>query len=196
MTRSMYCGAAEGVPRRAQPYGMRSGAPVRLPPIVYTATYSAGALCSTVEDLVTWLQALHGGRVLPAKTYREMITPSTLSDGTETRYAMGLVVGEDSRGRRYIGHDGGGFGFSSQTRWYRDAQVAVVLLTNSEPDETTAISEALAAAVLPAPPPARPFTGDTRLLAGTYKGIGRGDSGPATELRFDRGGGHFILTRQ
>ena len=98
--------------------------------------------------------------------------------------------------------------------------------------------------MLPAPPPARPFTGDASLLVGTYKGPGRGkemvievtqtpqgiaftidgaaagplpwvegwtfrqkqrrfspsagarDSGPATELRFDRGGDYFILKRQ
>jgi hypothetical protein len=76
----------------------------------------------------------------------KMITPSTLDDGTPLRYSMGLFVGEDNRGLRYIGHDGGGFGFSSQTRWYRDAQLAVVLLTTSEPDDTTVIAENLAAA--------------------------------------------------
>ncbi|HYN09654.1 MAG TPA: serine hydrolase domain-containing protein [Vicinamibacterales bacterium] len=243
MTRSMYCNNSESVPRRAYGYGMRSGVPRRVPEIVHTGTYAAGALCSTAEDLITWLQALHGGKVLTPKSYVEMITPSTLNDGTRLRYSMGLFVGEDSRGLRYIGHDGGGFGFSSQTRWYLDAPLAVVVLTNSEPDDTTAIAENLAAAVLPVPPPASPFTGDASLLVGTYKGLGRGRdmvievtqtpqgiafafdgvaagplpwvegwtfrrdssvltfrrsgiSGPATELRYDRGGGHFILKRQ
>lgn len=87
---------------------------------------------------------------------------------------MGLFVGEDSRGLRDIGHDGGGFGFSSQTRWYLDAQLAVVVLTNSEPDDTTVIAENLAAAVLPVPPAASPFTRDASLLVGTDKGLGRG----------------------
>jgi hypothetical protein len=211
-------------------------------PIVHTATYAAGAICSTAEDLITWLQALHGGKALTPKSYVEMITPSTLDDGTPLRYSMGLFVGEDSHGIKFIGHDGGGFGFSSQTRWYPDARMAVVVLTNSEPDDTTAIADNLAAAVLP-PPPVRPFTGDATLLVGTYKGPGRRremvievtqtpqgiafaidgaaagplpwveawtfrqnqalltfrrstSSGRATELRYDRGGGHFILERQ
>jgi hypothetical protein len=43
------------------------------------------------------------------------------------------AVREDSHGIKFIGHDGGGFGFSSQTRWYPDARMAVVVLTNSEP---------------------------------------------------------------
>ena len=243
MTRSMYCNNSENVPRRAYGYGMRNGITRRAPEIVHTGTYAAGALCSTAEDMITWLQALHGGKVLSPKSYAEMIVPSTLNDGTPLRYSMGLTVGEDSRGLRYIGHDGGGFGFSSQAWWYRDAQLAVVVLTNSEPDDTTVVTEGLAAAVLPVPRPASPFTGDASLLVGKYKGLGRvgdmvievtqtatgisfsisgaragplpwiegwafrrnsslltfgqsGNSGPATELRFDTGGDHFILKRQ
>jgi hypothetical protein len=87
---------------------------------------------------------------------------------------MGLVVGEDANGLRFIGHGGGGFGFSSVTRWYPEAKLAVVVLTNSEPDELTAVTERLAAAVLPAPRPAGPFKGDASLLVGKYKGPGRG----------------------
>jgi D-alanyl-D-alanine carboxypeptidase len=243
MTRSMYCNNSEKVARRASGYGMRSGTPILVPPIVHTGTYAAGALCSTAKDMIKWLQALHGGKVLTPKSYVEMTTPSKLNDGTPLRYSMGLVVGEDGSGLRFIGHGGGGFGFSSVTRWYPEAQLAVVVLTNSEPDEITAVTERLAAAVLPVPRPAGPFTGDASLLVGKYKGLGHaGDmvvevtqtpqgiafsfdatqggplqwieswrfrrndslltfrrstvSGPATELRFDTAGDHFILKRQ
>jgi CubicO group peptidase (beta-lactamase class C family) len=243
MSRSMYCNNSKNVARRAYGYGLRSGAPRRGPEIVHTGTYAAGALCSTAEDMIRWLQALHGGTVLSPKSYTEMITPSTLNDGTRLHYSMGLVIGEDSHGLRYIGHGGGGFGFSSQARWYLDARLAVVVLTNSEPDEITMVTESLAAAVLPAPRPAGPFTGDASSLVGTYKGPGdrgemvvavtltpqgivfslegaaagplswieswtfrrnsslltfrrSGNNGPATELRFDTGGDHFILKRQ
>lgn len=243
MTRSMYCNNSENVPRRAYGYGMRSGSPRRGPQIVHTGTYAAGALCSTAKDMITWLQALHGGKVLPPRSYAEMIAPSKLNDGTPLRYSLGTVVAEDRRGFRYIGHDGGGFGFSSQVRWYRDGQLTVVVLTNSEPDNITAVTEDLAAAVLPPPRPAGPFKGDASQLTGTYKGPGRGagmvidvtqtpegvafsfdgaaaellpwvegwtfrrggallmfrrsgSSGPATELRFDTVGDHFILKRQ
>jgi CubicO group peptidase (beta-lactamase class C family) len=243
MKRSMCCNNSENVPRRAYGYGMRSGMPRRVPGIVHTGTYAAGALCSTAEDMITWLQALHGGKVLPPRSYAEMITPARLNDGTGLRYSMGLSVGEDSRGLRYIGHNGGGFGFSSEARWYPGAKLAVVVLTNSEPDTITVVTEDLAAAVLPVPRPAGPFTGDASLLAGKYRGPGRGTdkvievtqtpqgiafsfdgaaagplpwveswtfrrgdslltfrrsstSGPATELRFDTAGDHFILKRQ
>ena len=145
MTRSMYCNNSENVPRRAYGYGMRPGFPGRIAPVIHTATYAAGAICSTAEDMITWLQALHGGKVLTPKSYVELITPSTLNDGTTLRYSMGLFVGEDSRGLRQIGHDGGGFGFGAVANWYPDAQLAVVVLTNSEPTNIRVVSDDLAA---------------------------------------------------
>ena len=249
MTRSMYCTKSDNIPRRAYGHGLRNGVKpfVRVNPIVHTGTYAAGALCSTAEDMITWLQALHGGKALSPRSYKEMITPAKLDDGTSLRYGMGLFVGEDRRGLKHIGHDGGGFGFGAVANWYPDAGLAVVVLTNSQPTDIAAVTNDLAAAVLPALPPARPFTGEASLIVGTYKGSGRpggrsgdfiievtqtpqgiafsfegapaeplpwvedwtfrrntslltfrrnGQTGPATELRFDTGGGHFILKRQ
>jgi hypothetical protein len=124
--------------------------------------------------MITWLQALRGGKVLTPRSYADMITPARLNDGTSTRYSMGLIVWNDSRGLRQIGHGGGGFGYSSQAWWHPDAQLAVVLLTNSEPDDTTAVAEALTSEVLPTGRSVRPFTGEASRLAGTYTGAGRG----------------------
>jgi D-alanyl-D-alanine carboxypeptidase len=174
MTRSGYGHPAKDVPHRAYGYGMRSGISGRVPEIVHTATYAAGALYSTAEDMIRWLQALHGGKVLPPKSYAELITPAKLTDGTPLRYAMGLCVAEDSHALRYIGHGGGGFGYSSDARWYPDAQLAVVVLTNSEPDEISAVTEKLVAEVLPVPRQPGSFTGDASPLVGTYRGPGFG----------------------
>lgn len=170
MTRSMYCDGSSDVPDRAYGHGLRGGAVGRVPTIVHTATYAAGAICSTAGDMVTWLQSLHGGRVMSPESYAEMITPHRLADGTLVRYGMGLIVWSDDRGLKQIGHGGGGFGFSSQAWWHPDTELAVVVLTNSEPDNTTAIAEALSAAVLPTAPAAAAFAGDTSPLLGTYVG--------------------------
>ncbi len=176
MSRSMYCDNSKPVPDRASPYIIRNGVFNRAPDIVHTGTYAAGALCSTAADMITWLQALHGGKVLSPKSYAELITPAKLNDGTPLRYGMGTTIAEDSHGLRYIGHNGGGFGFSSEARWYPDAQLAVVVLTNSEPDAITRTTEAIAAAVLPPPREPGQFTGDALLLVGKYKGPAqRGD---------------------
>jgi CubicO group peptidase (beta-lactamase class C family) len=176
MTRSMYCNSGESVPRRANGYGVQNGVIRRAPANVHTWPFAAGSLCSTAGDLVTWVNALHGGKVLSPESYREMITPATLNDGTPLRYGLGIGVGKDSRGLTYIGHGGTVTGFTAEAGWYPDAQLAVVVLTNSGGSiDAGDVGGALAAALLPSEgPTAAPFTGDAAPLVGTYRGPGRG----------------------
>lgn len=246
MKRSMYCNSSENVERRAHGYGVQSGVIRRAPTNVHTWPFSAGSLCSTAGDLVTWLQALHGGKLLSPKSYAEMIAPSKLNDGTPTRYAMGIAVGKDSRGLNFIGHGGAIAGFTSFATWYPDAQAAIVVLMNSGGSiDPGAVAGELAAELIPwTPPTPKQFSGDATPLLGTYKGPSRGremilevtqgaqgiefsvngspkrspqwvdglifrqgnsfltfrqtgNTGPATELRFDGGpGSYLILKRQ
>lgn len=178
MTRSRYCNSSEVVERRAHGYGYRPGGREvqRAPMNVHTWPYSAGSLCSTAGDMVTWLHALHGGKVLSPASYQEMITPSKLNDGTPLRYSMGLSVGTDGRGLRRIGHGGGIAGFVTEVTWYPDSQLAVVVLMNSTgPINPAALGGELAAEVMPwKRPEPKPFTGDAAPLLGTYKGPSRG----------------------
>src|SRR5687768_18410804 len=131
MKRSLYCNSTENVERRAHGYQVQNGVIRRAPTNVHTWPFSAGSLCSTAGDLVTWLKALHGGKVLSPASYAEMTTGSKLNDGTPLGYGMGIAVGKDSRGLNYIGHGGGIAGFTSEATWYPDAQAAVVVLMNS-----------------------------------------------------------------
>lgn len=52
--------------------------------------FAAGALCSTVGDLVRWSEALHGHRFLSAAFYELMTKPTTLASGTTYPYGFGL----------------------------------------------------------------------------------------------------------
>jgi CubicO group peptidase (beta-lactamase class C family) len=176
MTRSSYCNSAENVERRAHGYGVQNGVIRRAPTNVHTWPFSAGSLCSTAADLVTWLKALHGGKVLSQKSYAEMITPSKLSDGTPLRYNMGLAIGKDGRGLNYIGHGGSITGFVSEANWYPDAQAAVVVLMNSAGNiDPSAVAGELAAELLPwTRPNLKPFAGDATPLVGRYQGPSRG----------------------
>ena len=246
MKRSMYCNSGEVVERRAHGYGYRGRDLTRAPQNVHRWPYAAGSLCSTAGDMAAWLRALHGGRVLSPKSYSEMITPSRLADGTALRYGMGIGVGEDARGHHRIGHGGAIAGFVSEATWYPDAELAVVVLTNSIGGVSpSALASELAAEVLPprAAPAPKAFSGDAASLVGKYSGPSRGrsmtvevarhergisvsvdgarprplpwvdgwtfraggavvtfrragSSGPATELRWDTGSGHYVLKRQ
>ena len=176
MTRSSYCNSNELVERRAHGYGFRGREIMRAPLNIHRWPYSAGSLCSTAGDLVTWMQALHGGKVLTPKSYTEMTTPSKLADGTPVRYGMGIGVGSDIRGLFRIGHGGAITGFGSQADWYPQEKLAVVVNINSSgPIDPGALASELAGAVLPwTRPVAKAFTGDAAPLVGTYKGASRG----------------------
>ncbi len=176
MTRSSYCSNSEVVPRRAHGYNLTPGGLVRAPYLNHKWPYAAGSLCSTTGDLITWLRKLHGGQVLPAASYRDMITPGRLSDGTPVRYAMGLSVTPDPRGRPAIHHGGGIFGFVSETRYYPAEDLYVVVLVNTTGNlSPAAIANELVDVILPRPPvTTRPFEGDPAPLVGTYTGPARG----------------------
>lgn len=176
MTSSRYCNNAESIPLRAKGYSITAAGSSPASPNDHTWPWSAGSLCSTTDDLVKWMKALHGGKVLSAKSYAEMTSPARLSDGTELRYGMGVGLGTDERGAKMIGHGGAIDGFTADTRWYPDSNLYVVVLMNSNgPVSPSALASELAGAVIP--PVAAPmttFTGDAAPLVGTYTGPSRG----------------------
>jgi CubicO group peptidase (beta-lactamase class C family) len=179
MTRSMYCHSEENVPRRAHGYFVSRDSVIRRAwTIAHTWPFAAGSLCSTVGDMVTWLQALHGGRVLSPASYAEFITPATLDDGTPLRYGMGLQVGPDPSGLMYIGHGGRAPGFWVEAGWYPEARMAVVVMINTVgPLDPQEVVTNLAAEVLDwTMPPRKRFAGDPGPLVGRYVGPGRGEA--------------------
>ncbi len=180
MNSSGICHGAPNFPRRATGYFVRNGETRQAPEIVPVVDLGSGALCSSVADMVTWLQALHGGRVLSPSSYAQMIRPATLADGTPLRYGMGVDVRQDTRGNPFIGHSGEITGYAARANWYPDAQMAIVVLMNNSIDSSpTALVDELAGQLLPGNRPApMPFAGDAEALAGTY-GRTTG-AGPAT----------------
>ena len=96
-----------------------------------TQPFSAGALCSTVRDLVIWQRALAGGRVVSAKSYALMTTPDTLNNGKRLDYGFGLVPGMLGT-HRSIGHGGGVNGFTTSSIFFPDDSVNVVVFSNSD----------------------------------------------------------------
>jgi CubicO group peptidase (beta-lactamase class C family) len=183
MKRSMYCDSYASIERRAHGYRIRNGQLMRAPTTIHTWGFAAGSLCSTAADMVTWLQALHGGKVLTAASYKEMTTPGKLNDWATLRYGMGLGVYKDFNGLQLFEHGGINAGFWTQINWYPESQTGIVVLTNSpgslDPEE---VAEALAwQLLLDGRRPlaaAKPFTEDQALLIGSYKG--RGANGDLT----------------
>jgi hypothetical protein len=99
---------------------------------------------------------------------------------------MGIKVGEDYRGLRYIGHGGTAPGFRADATWYPDAQMAVVVLTNTSPAALSpgGVGGALAREVLPWPRREfKYYTADPAPLLGKYQIVAGGNmSGAVIEV--------------
>jgi CubicO group peptidase (beta-lactamase class C family) len=91
--------------------------------------FSAGALCSTVGDLVKWQRALTSGKVVSPASFKMMITPDTLTTGRRINYGFGLVPGMVA-GHQTVSHGGGIPGFTTSGMYVPDDTLSVVVFTN------------------------------------------------------------------
>lgn len=94
--------------------------------------HAAGALLGTVGDLARWNAALHGGKVVKSDSYRQMIAPTKLSDGSTNPYAFGLGNSK-VRDRPAIGHGGGIFGFVTDSVYVPSQGLFVAVFHNAAP---------------------------------------------------------------
>ena len=122
----------EAVPRMAHGYTARPDGGVGPANRIHMSVpHGAGALLGTVEDLARWAQALHHGRVVSPASYALMIAPTRLADGRTENYGFGIGTA-DVRGRRAIGHNGGIFGFSTDSLYLPDQDIFVAVFANSD----------------------------------------------------------------
>ncbi|WP_396593065.1 serine hydrolase domain-containing protein [Brevundimonas sp. R86498] len=104
----------------------------------------AGALYSTLDDMLVWQRALHGGRVLSPYSYAQMIMDHSPADQPNERggrphrdWGYGLMA--NRLGQRVtpgfqdyeIYHTGSWSGFRNLATWQPEARVAVIVLSNN-----------------------------------------------------------------
>ena len=131
LTQTSYCPDKPKDPQFADGYAASSGTVKPAEYLNITQPFAAGALCSTVRDLVKWHRALLDGRVVGARSYSLMTTADTLTNGSKINYGFGLVPGELG-GKRTIGHSGGINGFTTYGLFVPDANLNVIVLSNSD----------------------------------------------------------------
>lgn len=175
MEHTGYCSNTEVLSNKVYGYNYSPEGLQQKPYLDHTWPYAAGSLCSTAEDLLTWLRALHGGEVLTDVSYQQMISPETLNDGLPIRYAMGLI-NYDHYGHQYIGHGGGIHGFLSETRYFPEEDLYVICLLNTAgPKGPSYFADQLTWRILNKQGPAgQPLDRDATAFAGTYSGPVRG----------------------
>ena len=130
MNETYYCSNSKVRKNKVYGYNYNPEGLRQKPYLDHLWPYAAGSLCSTTEDLLTWLTALHGGKVFDEAMYQSIITPNPLKDGSAIRYAKGLTNFNDN-GHQCISHGGGIHGFLSETRYYPEEDLTVICLVNT-----------------------------------------------------------------
>ena len=124
-------------------YANLGGPPSPQPDHNVSIIFAAGALYSTLDDLLVWNRALHGGGLLSAESYAQMIADHAPEDTPDERgrprrdWGYGLF--SNSLGRqvrpdfldRQIYHTGSWSGFRNLVTHQPDADVTVIVLSNN-----------------------------------------------------------------
>ncbi|MFN3931345.1 MAG: serine hydrolase domain-containing protein [Brevundimonas sp.] len=124
-------------------YANLGGPPSPQPDHNVSIIFAAGALYSTLDDLLVWNRALHGGGLLSAESYARMIADHAPPDWPDERgrprrdWGYGLFA--NSLGRqvqpdfldRQIYHTGSWSGFRNLITHQPDADVTVIVLSNN-----------------------------------------------------------------
>ena len=134
------------LPRRAAGYRRGRAQWRNAVPMAASSAYAAGALYSTVDDLLAWDEALAGPRLLSEASRTAMFSDNG------TGYALGWFVsrvfgkpGDPASGHRLVGHAGSIPGFLSINDVYPDDRLTVIVLSNTETAPAQKIARDLAA---------------------------------------------------
>jgi CubicO group peptidase (beta-lactamase class C family) len=175
MDNTYYCSSSEVVEKKAYGYNFSPEGLRQKAYLDHTWPYAAGSLCSTTADLLTWMKALHTGKVFDKTSYQSMIMPDALNDGTVIHYAKGLMHYNDY-GHECISHGGGIHGFLSDTKYYPKEDLYIICLVNTAgPKGGSYFGNQLTWDLLEKKQPeTKPIDMDLKRVEGTYTGQGRG----------------------
>jgi D-alanyl-D-alanine carboxypeptidase len=155
------------------------------PYLSMTQPHAAGALVSSVDDLLRWNRALHEGKVLKPASYQQMITP--IGKAMDKKYGFGISH-ETLRGQEVLQHDGGINGFGTALIYLPEYDLTVAALCNadSSPPESMdvgTVARLLAAYAVGTPyPEKKAIPVEIAVLEG-YEGVYRIDQDSAHTVR-------------
>lgn len=173
------------IPQRADGYGLPAGmapgaapgevsAYERAPWISQSVVYAAGAIASSLDDMMRWDAALREGKPLEAATQARMTTPVALNDGRRMGYGLGWGL-TTYRGRPVVHHAGGVPGYSAFYGRFVEDDLSLIVLSNKFLYDAGALAARLANHLLALPTPApTPITLAPEALArmvGGYRNV-------------------------
>jgi CubicO group peptidase (beta-lactamase class C family) len=108
----------------------------------------AGAIVSTVDDMLRWMAEMDAPTIGSARTWQAIKTPHALVNGTTTGYGLGLRL-ERIGGIQTLHHAGGGNGSNAQMLKVPAARLDIVVLANRSDISSIALAHQVMTACLP-----------------------------------------------
>lgn len=115
--------------------------------IILPGSGGNSGILSTAADLLRWEQNFSHGKVGGRELLAKMATPAELANGTKLPYGLGVWVMND-RGLQTVQHGGGAPGFSTQTIYYPEHRLAIVVLANFGGFDAAGLARKIAAVCL------------------------------------------------
>ncbi len=152
MKNSSYGNNRELVINRVEGYEQNENGYVNASYLSMTVPHAAGALTSTIDDMLKWQNALANNTFIKATTLNKAINGSELNNGEHIGYGYGL--GEMTlKGSKGYTHSGGIFGTSTNGIYLIDEDVYVIGLSNCSCNDIGAVTKKLAAVAIGKPFP-------------------------------------------
>jgi CubicO group peptidase (beta-lactamase class C family) len=129
MTHTVVDDVFEIVPHRARGYQKVNGQVKNASLMDSSYKIPGGGYVTTAEDLVRFVQALLGGKLLKASTVSEMWTASQQSLASGNSYGLGFQVYD---GGKYISHSGSQAGTSTNLFIFPEARFTVAVMANMD----------------------------------------------------------------
>ena len=131
LSSAKYGGFKKVIPKRVTCYENVSGE-LEMFPLNYSSPMYAGAgLNISINDLITWFQAILNEQILTGEQLKNIWTPVKLDNGKYGSFGLGWEAYKLQQNNRIVGH--GGAGISSFRHYWNEhtkRNVSVILLTN------------------------------------------------------------------
>jgi CubicO group peptidase (beta-lactamase class C family) len=167
----------------ASGYHLSGDAVVKASYMSMTLPFSAGALYSSIDDMLKWDRALHAAKPIGPAAVASMFTDYGHN------YGFGYYILKSKTGHIMWDHEGGIFGFHSEIAHYPNDGLTVIVLSNLEDAPAYKIGNDLADLYFGAPAPRRVRI-DPAVLS-NY--LGYFQTGAASAAEIVRDGDHLAV---
>ncbi len=152
MNASQYGSNTKLIKNRAMPYEEADNGYVNASYLSMSIPHAAGALTSTIDDMLKWQNALTSNTLIKNSTLQKAINGSNLNNGEHIAYGYGLSE-LTFKGSKGYTHSGGIFGTSTDGIYFIEEDVYVIGLSNCNCNNINGLTAKLAALAIDKPYP-------------------------------------------